>query len=91
MSKVIHPPSEDRNPYFLECSGVDVQQQLLPAMIKDKLLDTSNHPKGQQICSTKFTNRIGKFNDESCSVCTELFLRPKCHSLLSSSCNVFNE
>ena len=63
-------------------------EQLLPAMIRDELLDTSNYPKDHPLYSTKFASQIGKFKDESAGVqrfvdC--IFLRPKLYSLKSDT------
>ena len=75
----------DTDSFFLECTGVDVNRQLLPAMIRDELLDTSNYPMDHPLYSTNFTNKIGKFKDESCGkkYVDGVFLRPKLYSLLA--------
>ena len=75
----------DTDSFFLECKGVKLNQ-LLPAMIKDQLLDTSNYDKNDPLCSDKLASVVGKFKDESkgqLSYKEWIFLRPKCYSLLS--------
>ena len=43
----------DTDSFFLECRNIDVSSQLLPAMIRDELLDTSNFPKSHSLYSNK--------------------------------------
>ena len=76
----------DTDSFFLECKNVDLKTQLLPAMMKDYLLDTSNYPKGHTLHSTRLDSVVGKFKDESKGEKTWkewIFLRPKCYKLLS--------
>jgi hypothetical protein len=78
----------DTDSFFLECKGVSLDGQLLPAMKEDGLLDTSNFATTNPLYSTTVTNQIGLFKDENCgrSDYTEwVFLRPKCYSLESHS------
>ena len=76
----------DTDSFFLECGGVDLEKQLLPAMIKDSLLDSSNYPTDHPLYNTSIKKVIGKFKDESGGVLdyTEaVFLRPKCYFIES--------
>ena len=77
----------DTDSFFLECKYVSLKDQLLPAMIRDELLDTSNYPTTHPLYSAKFTNCIGKFKDESGGIedySDWVFLRPKLYSLQNS-------
>ena len=83
----------DTDSFFLECINVKLEEQLLPAMIRDGLLDTSNYAKDHPLYSTKYASQIGKFKDESggaTKFIDAVFLRPKLYSLLTheSSKNV---
>jgi hypothetical protein len=54
-------------------------------MLRDNLLDTSNYPRDHPLYSTKLTNQIGKFKDESGGTGAFLdwvFLRAKLYSML---------
>jgi hypothetical protein len=78
----------DTDSFFLECRNVDLQSQLLPAMIRDELLDTSNYPKDHALYSSKHANVVGKFKDEGAGTTqfTDwVFLRPKLYSLQSAT------
>ena len=79
----------DTDSFFLECKNVDLRRQLLPAMKRDQLLDTSNYATTDPLYSTQLAARIGKFKDESGGgndpFCEWIFLRPKCYSLLHRS------
>ena len=77
----------DTDSFFLECNGVSLENELLPAMVADRLLDTSNYPNTHPLYSNAIGKVIGKFKDESGGVqdYTEaVFLRPKCYYLESS-------
>lgn len=77
----------DTDSFFLQCKNVSLRSQLLPAMIEDGLLDTSNYPPNHELYSNKFACQIGKFKDEGAGVAAYkewVFLRPKCYSLLSN-------
>ena len=77
----------DTDSFFLECKGVKLDQ-LLPAMIADDLLDTSNYDVRHPLYSKKHDSVIGKFKDESKGSVKYLewiFLRPKCYSLLAEN------
>jgi len=76
--------ASDTDSFFLECKNVSLSEHLLPAMMDDCLLDTSNYPKSHSLYSKKFKAKIGIVTDESKSHGYKewVFLRPKCYSLL---------
>ena len=74
----------DTDSFFLEVVGVDLKTQLLPSMIRDGLLDTSNYPSDSPLFSRSLENKVGLFKDESGGVeqfAEWIFLRPKCYSM----------
>ena len=84
----------DTDSSFLCCRGVNVDSQLLPAMIRDGLLDTSNYPTTHPLYSKKFAAQIGKFKDEGAGVAKYVdwvFLRPKLYSLLTEDAKKCNK
>ena len=74
----------DTDSFFLECKNVDLRTQLLPLLISDGLLDTSNYPETDPLYSLDEAGVIGRFKDESKGFPFHewYFLRPKCYSLL---------
>ena len=75
----------DTDSFFLEVKGVSLANQLLPKMLADGLLDTSNYPVDSPLFSRQFENKIGLFKDESGGqehYKEWVFLRPKCYSML---------
>jgi hypothetical protein len=77
----------DTDSFFLEVRGIDLKTQLLPHMMRDGLLDTSNYPLDSPLYSRQVENKIGLFKDESAGkeeFEEWLFLRPKCYSMLSN-------
>jgi hypothetical protein len=75
----------DTDSFFLEVKNIDLETELLPAMIRDCALDTSNYPTASTLYSKRFENKVGLFKDESGG--SEkfkqwIFLRPKCYSML---------
>jgi len=76
----------DTDSFFLECKNVDLRSQLMPQMIADGLLDTSNFVDiSDPLHNRNLDSVIGKFKDESKGLgyLEWIFLRPKCYSLLS--------
>lgn len=75
----------DTDSFFLEVSGISLTKQLLPAMARDELLDTSNYPKDHPLFSNKRKARLGCVKDEGeGEVFKEwVLLRPKCYSMLT--------
>ena len=77
----------DTDSFFFECVNVNLKKELLPVMIADKLLDTSNYPANNPLYSVALANAIGKFKDESAGIhdyVDWIFLRPKLYSLHSN-------
>jgi len=74
----------DTDSFFLSCRNISLQDQLLPVMINDGLLDTSNYPEEHHMFSKQFEAKIGLVKDESKSHGYKewVFLRPKCYSVL---------
>ena len=77
----------DTDSFFLEVTNISVSNQLLPEMLKDDLLDSSNYPIHHPLYSSKNKARLGCIKDECASVPISdvVFLRPKCYSLLLAS------
>jgi len=73
----------DTDSFFLECKNVDLRSQLLPQMIADGLLDTSNYSTDDPLYNLNLSSVIGKFKDESKGMRYSewVFLGPKCYSL----------
>ena len=75
----------DTDSFFLECQSISLRDRLLPAMIRDGLLDTSNYQPDDPLYSRLHANEIGLVKDESggaLNYAEWVFLRPKCYSLL---------
>ena len=80
----------DTDSFFLECFNVSVRDQLIPAMIADEALETSNYDANHPRFSTKNAFVVGKFKDETegaVELLEGVFLRPKCYSILSNEPN----
>ena len=76
----------DTDSFFLRVSNIDLNNKLIPEMIKDNILDTSNYPVNHPHYSPNYV--IGKFKDESNGTIRYkewVFLKPKCYSLLSEN------
>jgi cell fate (sporulation/competence/biofilm development) regulator YlbF (YheA/YmcA/DUF963 family) len=73
----------DTDSLFLECRNVSLRKQLLPAMIADKLLDTSNYDKKDPLYDNSICCKIGCIKDESAGRVFEEFvlLQPKMYSM----------
>ncbi len=73
----------DTDSFFLKVEGMG--QNLLPAMLQDGLLDSSNYPSTHPFYSTKFKAKLGCIKDESCGEVFKewVLLRPKCYSMLT--------
>ena len=74
----------DTDSFFLECKEVNIEKDLLPRMIDDGLLDTSNYNKDHPLYSREFDSKIGLIKDENKGSKYKewVFLKPKCYSLL---------
>ena len=77
----------DTDSLFLEVRGISVGGQLLPAMLSDGLLDSSNYPLSHTLYTDVGKAQLGRVKDECCGIpiCDDVFLRPKCYSLLLSN------
>ena len=75
----------DTDSYFLQCKNVNLREQLIPKMIEDGLLDTSNYAEDDPLFSNAICSKIGKIKDENKGnpFYEWVFLRPKCYSLRS--------
>ena len=75
----------DTDSLFLEIKDCSVYEKLLPAMMEDDLLDTSNFPKDHQLYSIKNKARLGCVKDESGGepYYEWILLKPKSYSLKS--------
>jgi hypothetical protein len=75
----------DTDSFFLEIKNISLSQQLLPAMVQDNLLDTSNYPPTHRLYSTSHKAQLGCVKDESAGEPLKegLFLRPKLYSVLT--------
>ena len=73
----------DTDSFFLSVSNCNVYQQLLPAMLRDDLLDSSNYPSTHPLASDRNKAKLGCVKDESggCSYLEWVLLKPKCYSM----------
>ena len=73
----------DTDSLFIKVVGaVDLFRDVYPAMIKNRLLDTSNYPPSHPLFSNDLNAKLGCVKDEFLGkVCKEVvFLAPKCYS-----------
>ena len=78
----------DTDSFFLEVENVDVVSTLIPAMIADGHLDTSNYDKEHSYYSERIASKIGKFKDETKGrgvILEGIFLCPKSYSVLTTA------
>ena len=78
----------DTDSFFLEVENVDVVSTLIPAMIADGHLDTSNYDESHPQYSDKIASKIGKFKDETKGrgvILEGVFLCPKSYSILTTA------
>ena len=78
----------DTDSFFLECRNVDVVKKLIPAMIADGHLDTSNYDKSNPLYSNDIASVVGRFKDETKGrgkILEGVFLCPKSYSILTDS------
>jgi hypothetical protein len=75
----------DTDSLFLVVLGISLSQQLLPAMLEDGLLDSSNYPATHPLYSTTYKARLGCVKDESGGRLFQewVLLKPKCYSMLT--------
>jgi hypothetical protein len=55
----------DTDSFFLKVDNIHLSSQLLPAMKRDQLLDTSNYPPSHPLFDIKCSARLGCIKDES--------------------------
>ena len=55
----------DTDSFFLEINNINLNKSLIPAMIRDKILDTSNYSKNNPLYNDTIKGKIGTFKDES--------------------------
>ena len=79
----IHLLGGDTDSFFLACRNVSLRNQLLPRMIEDELLDTSNYATTDPLYSKRLACKIGIVNDESAGRTFKEFilLQPKMYSM----------
>ncbi len=73
----------DTDSFFLACYNMDVYEQLLPAMKRDGLLDSSNYPSDHPLFSINCKAKLGCIKDEAAGQRFKewIMLRPKCYSM----------
>ena len=73
----------DTDSFFLAINNIDLKNQLLPKMIHDRLLDTSNYQQHHELYSTALKAKLGCIKDEACgeSFSEWVLLRPKCYAM----------
>ena len=84
LGGIIKVVAGDTDSFFLEVRGISVDNQLLPPMQADGLLDSSNYPHNHQLYSSVGKAALGRVKNECPGVLIQdaVFLRPKCYSLL---------
>ena len=78
----------DTDSFFLECRNIDVKSKLIPAMIVDGHLDTSNYERTNPLYSDNIASVVGRFKDETKgrgTILEGVFLCPKSYSILTDS------
>lgn len=76
----------DTDSFFIKVTDIDVENVLLPKMLEDGILDSSNFPHDHPCYSEKYKARLGCFKDECAGRKQQewIFLRPKAYSLKSA-------
>ena len=74
----------DTDSFFISVTNCNVYSQLLPAMLRDELLDSSNFDKSHPLYTEQYKARLGCVKDESegYSYLEWVLLRPKAYSML---------
>jgi hypothetical protein len=80
----IHVVGGDTDSLILEVVNINLETQLLPQMVRDELLDTSNYDRSHILYSEKCKARLGCIKDESKgrAYAEILLVRAKCYSIL---------
>jgi hypothetical protein len=73
----------DTDSFFVMLKGISLNQQLLPAMAIDGLLDSSNYPSSHPLYSSTNKARLGCVKDEGAGEVWKewVLLKPKCYSM----------
>ena len=76
----------DTDSFFLHIVGCSLDK-IFTAMVRDKLLDTSNYPMTHPLYSMELKARLGCVKDEAggSKFVEFILLRPKCYSMLPSA------
>ena len=77
----------DTDSFFLGCVNVSVRNTLIPAMIADESMETSNYDENDPRWSKHNAFKVGLFKDETegkFELLEGIFLRPKCYSILTT-------
>lgn len=82
----IHLLGGDTDSLFLCVKNIDVPRYMLPALVEQGLLDTSNYPPQHPLHSVKLKARLGCVKDESAGSVYEewILLKPKLYSFKSA-------
>lgn len=74
----------DTDSFFLSVRDIDVAKDLLPEMLEDGLLDSSNYPTDHPLYSTAYKAKLGCVKDEAEGKAFRewVLLRPKMYSML---------
>jgi len=77
----------DTDSLFCKIEGINLYQQLHPAMLRDGLLDSSNYPIEHPLFSNRYQAQLGCLKDEvKGEVLIEaVLLKPKCYSMKTAS------
>jgi hypothetical protein len=77
----------DTDSLICAIDSINLHQQLHPAMLRDKLLDTSNYPINHPLFTNDFKAKLGCIKDEveGQTIIESVLLKPKAYSLKTSS------
>ena len=77
----------DTDSFFLEIHNISLNRQLLPKMLEDGILDSSNYPPSYPRYSNMYKAQLGRVKDEGAGKVWKewLLLRPKCYSMISTN------
>jgi hypothetical protein len=77
----------DTDSLFCCIEGIDLFEQLHPAMLRDELLDSSNYPHDHGLYSVRHKAQLGCIKDEveGEKLVEAVLLKPKCYSMKTAS------
>jgi hypothetical protein len=77
----------DTDSLFCFIEGLDLFEQLHPAMLRDGLLDSSNYPQEHRLYSVQHKAQLGCIKDEveGEMLVEAVLLKPKCYSMKTAS------